>query len=114
MFDIGWTEIALIGGVAVVVMGPEEMPRVLYNLGKVVRKIKTFTGDIQKSLDKIVNEVEVEDLARDINTKIGGPKLQFEIDRQVAEEERRMSEAENAITPKPNSKKKSQQKIADD
>lgn len=109
MFDVGWTEIALIGGVAVVVMGPEEMPRALYNLGKIVRKIKIFTSDVQKSLDKIVSEVEVEDLARDINTKIGGPNLQFEIDKQVAEEERRMDLAD---APKP--KKKPKAKPADD
>jgi sec-independent protein translocase protein TatB len=94
MFDIGWTEIALIGGVAVVVLGPEEMPKALYALGKIVRKIRVLTSDIQKSLDKIVNETEVEDLAREVNTKIGGPNLQFEIDRQIAEEERREMEAE--------------------
>jgi len=87
MFDIGWTEIALIGGVAVVVMGPEEMPRALYNLGKIVRKIKVFTGDIQKSLDKIMQDAEVDELARGVNEKIGGPNLQFEIDRQITEEE---------------------------
>ncbi len=94
MFDVGWTEIALIAGVAVVVIGPEDMPRMLYNLGKVVRKIKTFTSDIQKSLDNIVNEVEVDEVARALNTKIGGPNLQFEIDRQIAEEERRIALAE--------------------
>jgi sec-independent protein translocase protein TatB len=94
MFDIGWTEIALIGGVAVVVMGPEEMPRALYNLGKIVRKIRIFTSDIQKSLDHIVNEAEVDVLAKEINTKIAGPNLKFEIEKQLMEEENRASPAE--------------------
>lgn len=99
MFDIGWTEIALIGGVAVVVMGPEELPRTLYALGKIVRKIRAFTSDIQKSLDRIVNESEIEDVARSVNEKIGGPNLQFEIDRQIAEEERRISSLEDSLEP---------------
>lgn len=99
MFDIGWTEIALIGGVAVVVMGPEEMPRALYNLGKIVRKIRLFTSDIQKSLDRIVNEAEVDTLAQEINAKIGGPNLKFEIEKQLAEEEMREAAAEEPPDP---------------
>jgi sec-independent protein translocase protein TatB len=92
MFDIGWTEIALIGGVAIVLLGPEDMPRALHNVGKIVRKIRKFTGDIQKSLDQIVNEVEVDELTREINTKIAGPDLKYEIERQLAEEENRAPE----------------------
>lgn len=97
MFDIGWSEIALIAGATIVVVGPEDMPRVLYNLGKVVRKIKTLTHDMQKSIDSIIQEVEVDDIARDLNGKIGGADLQFEIDRQIAREE----EAEEADIDNP-------------
>ena len=99
MFDIGWSEMALIAVVSVVVIGPEDMPRMLYKLGKVTRKIKTFTGDIQKSLDNIVRDVEVDELAREVNENIAGPNLQFEIDRQIAEEEEAM-EALEKDTPK--------------
>lgn len=87
MFDIGWTELALIGVVAVVVVGPEEMPRLLYKLGKLVRKARLFTSDIQRSLDRIVNETEVDDLANEINQNIAGPELNAEIERQIAVEE---------------------------
>jgi Tat protein translocase TatB subunit len=104
LFDIGWSEIGLIAGAAIVLTKPEDMPRMLYNFGKIVRKIKIFTGDIQKSIDKIVNEAEVDEVARNINTKIGGPNLQFEIDRQIAEEERKEAASENAPShPKSNS-----------
>lgn len=89
MFDVGWTEIALIGGVAVVLMGPEEMPKALRALGRVVRKFRMFTADIQKSLDRIVNEAEVDDLARSLNAEIGGPEAEFEAERQKALEARR-------------------------
>lgn len=87
MFDIGWTELALIGVAAIVVVGPEEMPHLLYKLGKLVRKARLFTSDIQRSLDRIVNETEVDDLANEINQNIAGPELNAEIERQIAVEE---------------------------
>jgi sec-independent protein translocase protein TatB len=87
----------LIVAVAVVVIGPQELPRALYNAGKIVRKIKTFTGDIQKSLDKIMHDEELEDITREAN-RIGGPNLQFEIDRQYEEERRRIAGAEDKNT----------------
>jgi len=74
--------------VAVVVIGPKELPKVLYNVGKFVRKIRVFTGDIQQSLDKIIREEELNEITREAN-KIGGENLQFEIEKQLQEEERR-------------------------
>jgi Tat protein translocase TatB subunit len=94
VFDIGWTEIALIAGAAVVLTKPEDMPRVLYNAGKVVRKIRRFTADIQKSLDSIIHEAEVDDITRDVNETIGGPDLRARIERQLMEEEDRLPEDE--------------------
>ena len=50
---VGWSEVLVILAVAVLVIGPKDLPRALYTLGKIVRKIKVFTGDIQKLLDKV-------------------------------------------------------------
>lgn len=74
--------------VAVVVIGPKDLPRVLYTAGKFIRKIRMFTSDIQKSLDRIILDEELNEITREAN-KPGGENLQFEIERQAAEEERR-------------------------
>lgn len=71
--------------VALVVIGPRDLPKVLYTVGKFIRKIKMFTGDIQKSLDKIIHEEELDEIVREAN-KPGGPHLQFEIEKQLAVE----------------------------
>ncbi len=78
----------LIVAVAVVVIGPKDLPKALHAAGKIIRKIKLFTSDIQKSLDKIIHEEELSEITRNAN-KPGGPNLQFEIERQLEEEERR-------------------------
>lgn len=88
MFGIGWSELILVLAVAVVVIGPKDLPRLLYSAGKFARKIKIFTADIQKSLDHILHEEELADITREAN-KAGGDGLQFEIERQVQIEEKK-------------------------
>ena len=88
MFDVGWTEMLMILLVAAVVIGPKDMPRALHSAGKLFRKFKMFTGDMQKSLDRIMHEEELNDIMREAN-KPGGENLQFEIERQQALEQAR-------------------------
>ena len=86
MFGIGWTEFLVIAVMALVVIGPKDMPHLLYKLGKLVRKIKGFTHGVQSSLEEVTRQAEVDEIANDINNTVGGPDLQFEIDRQVEKE----------------------------
>lgn len=95
MFDVGWSEMLLIVAVAIVVIGPKDLPRALYTAGKFIRKIKIFTGDIQKSIDGLMRDEELNEITREAN-KIGGPNLQFEIDRQLALEERDKDQKKDA------------------
>lgn len=85
MFGIAWSEILLILAIAVVVIGPKDLPRILYGAGKLFRKFKKFTGDIQKSLEEIMHEEELNDIMREAN-KPGGDDLQFKIDQQIERE----------------------------
>ncbi|MDI1227054.1 MAG: Sec-independent protein translocase protein TatB [bacterium] len=88
MFDVAWSEMLVIIAVAVVVIGPKDLPKLLYAAGKFTRKVKIFTHDIQTSLDRIIHDEELNEITREAN-KPGGENLQFEIERQLAEEERR-------------------------
>jgi sec-independent protein translocase protein TatB len=86
LFGIGLPEFLLIVAVAIMVIGPRDLPRVLYTAGKMIRKFKMITSDLQKSLDEVMKEGELEEITREAN-KPGGDKMQFEIERQLAEEE---------------------------
>jgi sec-independent protein translocase protein TatB len=88
LFDVGWSEMVLVLAVAIVVIGPKDMPRALHAAGKFIRKIKIFTSDVQRSLDKVIHEEELNEITREAN-RAGGESLQFEIERQLAEEQRR-------------------------
>ena len=95
MFGIGWSELLVILAIALLVIGPKDLPRVLYAAGKFIRKIKNFTGDIQSSLDHIMREEELADITRQAN-QAGGDNLQFELDKQVEMEAARKRVAAEA------------------
>lgn len=85
MFGIGLPEFLVILVVAVVVIGPTDLPRALYSAGKLLRKFRVLTADIQKSLDTVLHEGELDDIAREAN-KPGGENLQQKIEAQVQAE----------------------------
>lgn len=86
MFGIDLPEFLVIIAVAVLVIGPKDLPRALYSAGKLIRKFKAMTADIQHSLDDVMREGELDDITREAN-KPGGENLQFEIDSQISKEE---------------------------
>lgn len=86
MFGIDLPEFLLILAVAIVVIGPKDLPRVLYTAGKMMRKVKKLSYDVQKSIEDVMAEGELDEITREAN-KPGGENLQFEIDLQIAKEE---------------------------
>lgn len=73
MFDIGWSEIMVIAVVALVIIGPKDLPSAIYTLGKWVRKARFVARDFQSHIDDMMREAELDDLkkqalkARDLN-----------------------------------------------
>lgn len=53
MFDIGWTELLVIGAVALVAIGPKDLPKVMHALGKVARKGRLFVQEMQASFEEM-------------------------------------------------------------
>jgi sec-independent protein translocase protein TatB len=62
MFDIGWTEIVMIAILAIIVIGPKDLPKVLRALGRWVRKARAVAREFQDSLDEVLRESDLKDL----------------------------------------------------
>lgn len=74
MFDIGWSEILVIGIVALVVIGPKDLPRVLRALGKWTGQMRRMAGEFRRQFDDAMREAElteVTDAVRDIKKELG-------------------------------------------
>jgi sec-independent protein translocase protein TatB len=67
MFDISWTEFLLIGIVALIVIGPKELPGVLRTLGQWTRKVRSMAGDFQNQFQEAMREAEMADLKKQVD-----------------------------------------------
>ncbi|HUN98781.1 MAG TPA: Sec-independent protein translocase protein TatB [Bradyrhizobium sp.] len=62
MFDIGWSELALIAVVALVAIGPKELPSVLRTLGQWAGKVRRMASEFQGQFQEAMREAEMADL----------------------------------------------------
>jgi sec-independent protein translocase protein TatB len=67
MFDISWTEFLLIGVVALIVIGPKELPAVMRSLGQWTRKIRSMAADFQNQFQEAMREAEMADLKKQVD-----------------------------------------------
>jgi sec-independent protein translocase protein TatB len=61
MFDIGFSELLVIGVVALVVIGPEKLPRVARTLGHLAGRLQRYVTDVKADINR---EMELEDLRK--------------------------------------------------
>ena len=62
MFDIGWSELLVIAVVAIVVVGPRELPRLLRTFGHYAGKLKRAAFDFQRQFDDAMRESELDEM----------------------------------------------------
>lgn len=62
MFDIGWTEILIIAVVAIIVVGPKDLPRMLRTLGRYAGQLRRTAGEFRSQFDDVMRESELNDL----------------------------------------------------
>ena len=66
MFEIGWSEILVIAVVAIVVIGPKDLPRVMRTVGQWTGKVKRMGREFQNQFNEALREAELEGVRKDI------------------------------------------------
>ena len=64
MFDIGWSELGLIAVVALIVIGPKELPGVLRMVGQWMGKARKMAAEFQGQFNEAMREAEMADLKK--------------------------------------------------
>ncbi|HET7167447.1 MAG TPA: Sec-independent protein translocase protein TatB [Pseudolabrys sp.] len=64
MFDIGWGELVVIGIVALIAIGPKELPTVLRTLGQYMGKVRRMASEFQGQFQEAMREAEMADLKK--------------------------------------------------
>jgi sec-independent protein translocase protein TatB len=67
MFDVGWSELLLIGIVALIAIGPKELPGALRTLGQWMGKVRRMASEFQNQFHEAMREAELADLKKEVD-----------------------------------------------
>lgn len=67
MFDFGWAELLVIIAVAVLVIGPQDIPKVMYGIGRLARRLQYVRFAVSQQFDDILKAGDIEELRRGVN-----------------------------------------------
>ena len=71
MFDIAWSEMVLIGAVALVVIGPKDLPKALRTVGQTIGRVRRMASEFQGQFNDAMREAELADLKKQVED-VGG------------------------------------------
>jgi sec-independent protein translocase protein TatB len=77
LFDLGWSEILLIGVVALVFIGPKDLPKAMRVAGYWVRKARNLSREFQSSIDQMIREAELDEMRQDLKKA-----AEFDLDKE--------------------------------
>lgn len=73
MFDIAWSEVFVIGAVALVAIGPKDLPKAMLMLGKATRQVRQMGQQFRQQLDQLNYEVEIAAQAAEAEKTVAKP-----------------------------------------
>lgn len=72
MFDIGMTELLVIGIVALIVVGPKDLPGMFRTLGRFTGKMRGMAREFQQAMNDAADEAAVKDIGKDLKGDLKG------------------------------------------
>jgi len=76
MFDLGWSEILVIAVVAIVVIGPKDMPQAFRTVGQWMSKARALAREFQGHIDDLMRETQVDEMKREFQSMTRPPELE--------------------------------------
>ncbi len=80
MFDLGWSELAVIALIALIVVGPKELPQILRTAAHWMRKARSMAREFQSSVDEMVREAELDEAKKTMESV-----RHMNLDKQIEE-----------------------------
>ncbi|HVL35010.1 MAG TPA: Sec-independent protein translocase protein TatB [Burkholderiales bacterium] len=99
MFDIAFTELMIIALVALVVIGPEKLPRVARTLGHLLGRLQRYVSDVKADINR---EIELEELRKMRDSlQSAASELQSSVQTELAKTETELNRTVAEVTETP-------------
>ena len=66
MFDLGWSKILILAVVAIVVVGPKELPALLRTLGQFIAQLRRHAAEFRTQFDEAIRSPELDQIKKDV------------------------------------------------
>ena len=96
MFSFGWSELAMIAVVVIIIIGPKEIPNLLKQIGTFTKSIKKISREFKSSLNEIANDTELKDVKKSL-TDIKEIKKELDPTNQVKDQIDSIKETANVF-----------------
>jgi len=67
MFDFAWSELLVVVAVAVFVIGPKDIPKIMYGVGRIVRRLQYVRFALSQQFDDVLKAGDIDELRRGVN-----------------------------------------------
>lgn len=86
MFDLGWTELLVIGIVALIVIGPKDLPIMFRRVGQFVGKARAMAREFSRAMDDAADEAGVKDISKTLKSASNPLKTSIDQVKQATSE----------------------------
>ncbi|MBL4927109.1 Sec-independent protein translocase protein TatB [Fuscibacter oryzae] len=97
--DIGWAEMLLIGIVALIVIGPQDLPDMFRQIGRFTAKLRQMSREFSRAMEQAANESGVKDVARDVTNLTSPKSMGLDAVKTAADRFEKWDPLKNAATP---------------
>jgi sec-independent protein translocase protein TatB len=74
MLDFGWSELLLIMALAVLVIGPDEIPKIMMTLGRIMRRIQYVRYAFSQQFEDFMKAADLDDINKQVNFEARAPQ----------------------------------------
>ena len=100
MFGLGMTEMIVIGGIALLVVGPKDLPKVFKGIAAVMKQIRKLTREFQGVVNDMIRESDLDDLRKEAQDLRKSIDPTSEIREAMQEVEDDVRETSKSVNPK--------------
>lgn len=99
MFGFDWPELIIIGIVALIFIGPEDLPAMFRQLGRFTAKLRQMSREFSRAMEQAAKDTGVSDVARDLKTSTSPRAIGLDKMREAADKFEKWDPLKNAAKP---------------